>query len=89
MKAVFSARLCTASVALRKWAAKPGRRGSVAADFICGNAVQSFCETSPAPVKYAASLLGKSSPEVRLPLVEASPAARQKVEAAMKAVGLI
>ncbi len=48
-----------------------------------------FCETSPAPVKYAASLLGKSSPEVRLPLVEASPAARQKVEAAMKAVGLI
>ena len=48
-----------------------------------------FCETSPAPVKYAASLLGKSSPEVRLPLVEASPAARQKVEAAMKALGLI
>lgn len=48
-----------------------------------------FCETSPAPVKYAASLLGKSSPEVRLPLVEASPAARLKVEAAMKAAGLI
>ncbi|MDO8606761.1 MAG: 4-hydroxy-tetrahydrodipicolinate synthase [Phaeospirillum sp.] len=48
-----------------------------------------FCETSPAPVKYAASLLGKSSPEVRLPLVEASPAARLKVEAAMKAIGLI
>ena len=48
-----------------------------------------FCETSPAPVKYAASLLGKASPEVRLPLVEASPAARLKVEAAMKAAGLI
>jgi 4-hydroxy-tetrahydrodipicolinate synthase len=48
-----------------------------------------FCETSPAPVKYAASLLGKASPEVRLPLVEASAAARQKVDAAMKAVGLI
>lgn len=31
-----------------------------------------FCETSPAPVKFAASLMGKSSPEVRLPLVSAS-----------------
>lgn len=48
-----------------------------------------FCETSPAPVKYAASLLGKSSPDVRLPLVPASAAARLRVEAAMKAAGLI
>jgi 4-hydroxy-tetrahydrodipicolinate synthase len=28
-----------------------------------------FCETSPAPVKYAAHLLGKCDPDVRLPLV--------------------
>ncbi|CAA7623467.1 4-hydroxy-tetrahydrodipicolinate synthase [Candidatus Terasakiella magnetica] len=48
-----------------------------------------FCETSPAPVKYAASLLGKSSPDVRLPLVPASEAARTRVEAAMKSIGLI
>ena len=48
-----------------------------------------FCETSPAPVKYAASLLGKALPDVRLPLVPASPAARQKVEAAMKAAGIL
>lgn len=48
-----------------------------------------FCETSPAPVKYAASLLGKSSADVRLPLVAASAPAREKVEAAMKRVGLI
>ena len=27
-----------------------------------------FCETSPGPVKYAASLLGRSSDELRLPL---------------------
>jgi len=48
-----------------------------------------FCETSPAPVKYAFSLLGLGTDEVRLPLVEASPAARVRVEAAMRDLGLI
>ena len=48
-----------------------------------------FCETSPAPVKYAASLLGKCSDQVRLPLVEASEDARAKVKAAMAQAGLI
>jgi len=47
-----------------------------------------FCETSPAPIKYAASLLGLCSAEVRLPLVEASEGARATVKAAMKAAGL-
>lgn len=48
-----------------------------------------FVETSPAPVKYAASLLGKSSPDVRLPLVPCSAEGRVVVEAAMRQVGLI
>ncbi|AVM73727.1 4-hydroxy-tetrahydrodipicolinate synthase [Magnetospirillum gryphiswaldense] len=48
-----------------------------------------FCETSPAPVKYAASLLGKSTDQVRLPLVAASDAARAKVKAALAQAGLI
>lgn len=48
-----------------------------------------FCETSPAPVKYAASLLGKCEDSVRLPLVEASDAARAQVKAAMQRAGLI
>jgi len=47
-----------------------------------------FCETSPAPVKYAASLLGLCTPDVRLPLVEASESARVQVKAAMQAAGL-
>jgi 4-hydroxy-tetrahydrodipicolinate synthase len=47
-----------------------------------------FCETSPAPVKYAASLLGLCTPDVRLPLVEASEGARVQVKAAMQAAGL-
>jgi 4-hydroxy-tetrahydrodipicolinate synthase len=48
-----------------------------------------FCETSPAPVKYAASLLGKSSETVRLPLAEASESARAQVKKAMQIAGLI
>ena len=48
-----------------------------------------FAETSPAPVKYAASLLGKCSPEVRLPLVEPARATRDKVEGAMRSAGLL
>lgn len=48
-----------------------------------------FCETSPAPVKYALSLLGRCSDEVRLPLVAASQAGREKVERAMNIAGLL
>ena len=48
-----------------------------------------FTETSPAPVKYAASVLGKCSPEVRLPLVEPSQATKEKVRDAMRSAGLL
>jgi 4-hydroxy-tetrahydrodipicolinate synthase len=48
-----------------------------------------FCESNPAPVKYAASLLGKCDGSVRLPLVEISDASRFKVQTAMKGLGLI
>ena len=48
-----------------------------------------FCETSPSPVKYAASLLGLCADEVRLPLVPASEAARARVQKAMTDLGLV
>jgi len=48
-----------------------------------------FVETSPAPVKYACSLIGKSSPEVRLPLVVASPQAQETVRTAMRSAGVL
>lgn len=48
-----------------------------------------FCETNPAPVKYAASRLGLCSAELRLPMVPLSDAARQTVDEAMTKVGLI
>lgn len=48
-----------------------------------------FCETSPAPVKYAASLLGRALPDCRLPIAPMSAEGRAKVEGALKKVGLI
>ena len=48
-----------------------------------------FAETSPAPVKYAASLIGRCTPEVRLPLCQTNPATQERVAAAMRGVGLI
>jgi 4-hydroxy-tetrahydrodipicolinate synthase len=48
-----------------------------------------FCETSPGPVKFATSLLGHGTSELRLPLAPIAEASRAKVEAAMKKVGLI
>jgi 4-hydroxy-tetrahydrodipicolinate synthase len=46
-----------------------------------------FCEPSPAPVKYAGSLLGLCTPDVRLPLVELSEAGRARVKEAMRGAG--
>jgi len=48
-----------------------------------------FVETSPGPVKHAASLLGKCTDEVRLPLVPVTEATRATVRAAMTRVGLL
>ncbi|MDA1325384.1 MAG: 4-hydroxy-tetrahydrodipicolinate synthase [Proteobacteria bacterium] len=48
-----------------------------------------FCESNPGPVKYGASLLGKCSPETRLPLCEISEASKQTVDAAMRSAGLL
>jgi 4-hydroxy-tetrahydrodipicolinate synthase len=48
-----------------------------------------FVETSPAPVKYALSLLGKCSNAVRLPMVPASEKAQIAVREAMVHAGLM
>ncbi len=48
-----------------------------------------FAETSPAPVKYAASLLGKTAPICRLPLAPISEATAARVHTAMTEVGLL
>lgn len=48
-----------------------------------------FCEANPIPVKYAASLLGKCSADVRLPLQPISDPSKALVEKAMRASGLV
>jgi 4-hydroxy-tetrahydrodipicolinate synthase len=48
-----------------------------------------FCEPSPAPAKYGASLLGLASERVRPPMVELSDAAKAEVRQAMTHAGLL
>lgn len=48
-----------------------------------------FCETSPGPVKYAASLLAKSSAFCRLPMAPVAESTRARVKAAMVSAGLL
>ncbi len=48
-----------------------------------------FAETSPAPVKYAASLLGKCDPTVRQPLCAIMPETQERVARAMRGAGLL
>lgn len=67
-------------------------------DFVTARALQDrlaplhealFTDTSPGPVKYAFSLMGLCSEEVRLPLVTPSDASKEKVKAALSELGLI
>jgi len=47
-----------------------------------------FCEASPAPAKYGASVLGHCTDEVRLPLVAATESARVRIREAMAHAGI-
>ena len=48
-----------------------------------------FCDSNPVPVKYAAARLGLCSEAVRLPLLTADAAVRARVDAALRATGLL
>lgn len=48
-----------------------------------------FCDSSPAPAKYAAGLMGKMSGELRLPLVELTENKQAIVKRAMQQCGLV
>ena len=47
-----------------------------------------FIETSPAPVKYAASLIGKCEPDLRLPLVQPSEESKNKIKKVLKELNI-
>ena len=48
-----------------------------------------FLETNPAPAKYALSLLGKCTFDVRLPLVPVSEVTQERVKIALSSAGLL
>ena len=48
-----------------------------------------FIESNPSPVKYAASLLNLSSPEVRLPLVQVKEDTKKEIKKALKVAKLL
>ena len=48
-----------------------------------------FCEASPGPVKYAASLLDRCRPDARLPITEIADESKDKVRNALVIVGLL
>ncbi len=48
-----------------------------------------FLEPSPAPTKFALSLLGHMAEDVRAPIVPVGPETRQEVESAMRHAGLL
>lgn len=48
-----------------------------------------FIETSPGPVKYAASVLGLCRPELRLPLIEPSQQSQERVRQGLTAAGVL
>ena len=48
-----------------------------------------FIESSPSPVKYAASILNLSTEEVRLPLVKVTDGTKKIIKSAMSHAGLI
>ncbi len=48
-----------------------------------------FCESSPGPVKYAASLMGLCNAEMRLPMVDIADSSKIQVESAIRGLGLI
>ena len=48
-----------------------------------------FIESNPSPVKYAASLLGLCSPDVRLPLVQVKEETKKKLSEALKVAKIL
>ena len=48
-----------------------------------------FCETSPGPLKYAASLLGMCSNQARLPIVDIEDSSKKNVKKALEITGLL
>ena len=48
-----------------------------------------FLETSPAPVKYALSVMGKCNSKLRLPLVDVNKSTKEKIKRVLSSLNII
>ncbi len=75
---------------LQKYCAKGDyKKALVLQDKLTNLHASMFCETNPIPVKYAVSLMGLCSSEIRLPLVEPSAAAKVRIKNEMKKLKIL
>lgn len=65
------------------WSAGDLERFTSIRDALAPLSREAFCESSPAPIKYALEQLGHCTDDVRLPLLPASKTARAKIDAAL------
>ena len=86
----------TANVAPRQMAAM--QKAALAGDFAAARVIDDtlsalhknlFIEPSPGPAKYACSLIGKCTEDVRLPILPPSEGAKAQIRAAMTEAGLL
>jgi len=73
----------------RAWRAKDFPTFEKARDTLMPVHEAMFCESSPGPVKYGASLLRKATPFARLPLTEIADSSKEAVKSAMEGAGLL
>ncbi len=71
------------------WQARDLDNFAVLRDRLAPLSLALFCESSPGPVKYAASLLDKCLPDTRLPLAPIAETSQQQVREAMVSAGLL
>lgn len=72
----------------RLWLRGESKKALLAHDKLIPLHQAMFAETSPCPVKYAASALGICKPELRLPLVEVTDSTKRLIDKAMAKLAL-
>ena len=70
------------------WESRNIERMEEIRDLLGPLALALFCESSPAPTKYAASVLGLCTDEVRSPILKATDSARRIIDEAMAHAGI-
>lgn len=73
----------------RAWRAGEARKALAVHETLLPVHDAMFVETNPIPVKYAVSLLGRCSGEIRLPMTPPAEGSRKTIEGALREAGLL